>query len=348
MSSGRSKEDSEAAPARRWPTSAKWARTTSVATSKDAPTPNEYGSSSSRRWTASWRRGRAGPPFLEGRGGSEVALRRLVIFVDDLDRCTDEPTVRLLEAIKLYLQTRNCVFVFGMDASAARRAIARQLPHGREEAQEYLEKLFQAVVHVPVPSDRTVFLRALLDDPAFADADLGVNELVQLVDALVEPNPRKLKNFIGGLRVSWRIYRRSVEEALRGGGLESFVLLHYLVAYHPDVARLVAYDPTEVQTIHRVLTGCSATGSAPSASSPPDLLVHRRFRHAFRGVASQADGGGPDEVVADLVERLDRSKGDRAFVERWTKSFRGLSAEEVQRRLEPMLHFALASEGSDA
>lgn len=85
-----------------------------------------------------------------GNDGRPLALRRLVIFVDDLDRCSEQQAVRLLEAIKLYLQTRYCVFIFGMDGAAARRAVCTVLSYkSPEEAQEYLEKLFQTTLHVP-------------------------------------------------------------------------------------------------------------------------------------------------------------------------------------------------------
>ncbi len=84
--------------------------------------------------------------------GHLVVPRRIVVFIDDLDRCGEEQTVHLLEAIKLYLQTSYCVFVVGMDSSAARRAVGRRF-WGRagEVAREYLEKLFQATIPVPLP-----------------------------------------------------------------------------------------------------------------------------------------------------------------------------------------------------
>ncbi|MEK7830376.1 MAG: P-loop NTPase fold protein, partial [Acidobacteriota bacterium] len=39
----------------------------------------------------------------------------LVIFIDDLDRCEGDVAYRLLEALKLHLNTKNCIYVLGLD-----------------------------------------------------------------------------------------------------------------------------------------------------------------------------------------------------------------------------------------
>jgi hypothetical protein len=52
-----------------------------------------------------------------GRGG------RLVVFVDDLDRCLPEKAVEILEAIKLLLNVPQTIFVLGMDREIVRRGI---------------------------------------------------------------------------------------------------------------------------------------------------------------------------------------------------------------------------------
>jgi hypothetical protein len=142
--------------------------------------------------------------FPLDREGHALVLHRLVIFVDDLDRCSEQQTVRLLEAIKLYLQTRYCVFVVGMDGAAARRAVSNVLAHkGPEEAQEYLEKLFQTTLHVPVPGNYTAFVQGLLKQSDLDEAATGLSPKVvaDRIVRLVEPNPRKLKNFVNTLAV---------------------------------------------------------------------------------------------------------------------------------------------------
>jgi len=44
--------------------------------------------------------------------------KRLVFFIDDLDRCTNKQALKLLEALKLYLNIEECVYFLGLDPKA--------------------------------------------------------------------------------------------------------------------------------------------------------------------------------------------------------------------------------------
>jgi Cdc6-like AAA superfamily ATPase len=48
----------------------------------------------------------------------------LVVIIDDLDRCLPEKAVQVLEAIKLFLDVKNCVFLLAVDREVVERAIA--------------------------------------------------------------------------------------------------------------------------------------------------------------------------------------------------------------------------------
>lgn len=48
---------------------------------------------------------------------------RLVVFIDDLDRCSPENMVRLLEWLKVHLSVEGCIYVIALDHIAAARAI---------------------------------------------------------------------------------------------------------------------------------------------------------------------------------------------------------------------------------
>ncbi|MEM9596803.1 MAG: P-loop NTPase fold protein [Acidobacteriota bacterium] len=288
-----------------------------------------------------------GAEFLPGRHYL-VAQRRLVIFIDDLDRCADAQTVHLLEAIKLYLQTPYCVFVLGMDGSAARRATAKVLDQGEEVAREYLDKLFQASLHVPLPTGDAAFVEELLEQAGLDEAHTGwkTEDLAERVLALVEPNPRKLKTFVSGLAAGWSLDRSDDAD---GSDFQAYLLLAYLRAVHPDVHRLLAYDPQQVERLRQVLL----EGSLEPGASPVDYFLLRAFRHALphlHGLGEEPKRGDTDLVVGELIDRLDHLKGDQAFIVQWKEWVKGLGEGEsggegmsIVERLQPLLRRGAAA-----
>ncbi|MBF0251084.1 MAG: hypothetical protein HQL35_10690, partial [Alphaproteobacteria bacterium] len=77
--------------------------------------------------------------------------RRLVVFIDDLDRCLPEVALQVLEALKLYLNIPDLVFVLGVDDEVVTQLVVKHYDkHGLPEhkSKSYLGKMFQ--VEVPV------------------------------------------------------------------------------------------------------------------------------------------------------------------------------------------------------
>lgn len=77
---------------------------------------------------------------------------RLVIFIDDLDRCSPKNMVRLFEWLKNHLLAKNCIYVLGLDHIAAARAIVGEYRSYLSEDESkkltyglrYLEKLIDS------------------------------------------------------------------------------------------------------------------------------------------------------------------------------------------------------------
>jgi hypothetical protein len=98
-------------------------------------------------------------PTLQGFRGEFAALMedlpeigRVVVLVDDLDRCLPGTVIATLEAVKLFLSVPKMAFVIAADRRTVSLAIATEYepsPQAAKMGQQYLEKIVQIPVRVP-------------------------------------------------------------------------------------------------------------------------------------------------------------------------------------------------------
>lgn len=88
--------------------------------------------------------------------GMELGITRVVVLVDDLDRCLPASAVGTLEAIKLFLSVKKMAFVLAADEDLVRASINLHLgglAQG-EFANRYTEKIVQVPMSLPRLSQR--------------------------------------------------------------------------------------------------------------------------------------------------------------------------------------------------
>lgn len=83
----------------------------------------------------------------------ETNIQKLVVVIDDLDRCNPDTIIETLEAIKLFLFVPKTAFILGADERLVKYAVRRRFPElpgeNVEVGRDYLEKLVQFPVRVP-------------------------------------------------------------------------------------------------------------------------------------------------------------------------------------------------------
>lgn len=83
----------------------------------------------------------------------KTGVKRLVVFIDDLDRCLPDRVIETLEAIKLFLFVPRSAFIISADEDLIQHAVRMRFPsiEGVKEAvgRDYLEKLIQLPIRVP-------------------------------------------------------------------------------------------------------------------------------------------------------------------------------------------------------
>jgi hypothetical protein len=130
--------------------------------------------------------------------------QRMVIFIDDLDRCMPEIALQVLEALKLYLNIEKLIFVVGVDKKVVDKLVKehyKKLGLVEDKSKNYLAKMFQVEVQVD-PSEQQIsdFLDEQLKEitywkePHLLDDERGLFR--GLIFKMAECNPREVKRLI--------------------------------------------------------------------------------------------------------------------------------------------------------
>jgi hypothetical protein len=123
--------------------------------------------------------------------GSEHTINRIVLYIDDLDRCEESVVVDVLKAVHLLLALPLFVVVVAVDPRWLARCLKKRYPELLSEnadgesadlplpaatALDYLEKIFQIPVslHPIGPDDRVRVVSALLEPKAVGTNGAGV------------------------------------------------------------------------------------------------------------------------------------------------------------------------------
>ena len=196
----------------------------------------------------------------------DEAARRLVVFIDDIDRCESEAAYRLLEGLKIYLTLDNCVFVLGMNQKAVEEAIALRMRAGSGDdtimddtimrAAAYMEKLCQNVWRLPAVRQPEQVLHELLAKTV-EDSEV-LDWIRQGMKATgrqcLPPNPRRLKgmaNLIG--RLSPRL-PQVAGPAMRFE-TQLLVIVAYIYQFHHDLYVRWEADPNLYDIIYAWCSG---------------------------------------------------------------------------------------------
>jgi hypothetical protein len=149
----------------------------------------------------------------------EVNAERIVIFIDELDRCSSREVVGTLETIRTFLEVKPCVVIVAADQQVLERALRRQ---ARQETpfdsrnpyyssgSAYLDKIFNFQVALPPLRSRRLsdFALELVDGLGglWKEVDRGM-VLLALIPTHVR-SPRRVKALLNGFVANFRLAQR--------------------------------------------------------------------------------------------------------------------------------------------
>ena len=128
---------------------------------------------------------------------------RMVVFIDDLDRCTPEVALEVLKSLKLYFNVEGIVFVVGVDRTVVDRIVAghcKDLGLSEDANASYLDELFQVEVYLnPTHTQLEAFVQSLLKQVEFGIQELKKRErkiFCKVILKLAKQNPREIKRLL--------------------------------------------------------------------------------------------------------------------------------------------------------
>lgn len=128
----------------------------------------------------------------------QLGDRKLIIFIDDLDRTDPKLVPHLLLGLREVLDLPQCAFIMGLDPLVVTGALV-EVHSGWGKTEEFLEKIIDFPFWLPPLHDNDIrcLLKQELKDSPINITGHALAEIVHLLPT----NPRKLKRFLRGL---WR------------------------------------------------------------------------------------------------------------------------------------------------
>jgi len=148
---------------------------------------------------------------------------RIVIFIDDLDRCSPKRVLEVLESIKIFLDIRGFVFIIGLSDQTVVKLISKEYEESGVKGEDYIQKIIQLPIRIPPWNSNDI--EKMLEEQIAGKLDENYSKFMvsnkKLISIAVQPNPRDLKRFINNVIVALETYSnlRNKKDGITDDGL---------------------------------------------------------------------------------------------------------------------------------
>jgi hypothetical protein len=200
--------------------------------------------------------------------------RRIVVFIDDLDRCLPLNALTVLESMKLFFDLDGFVFVAGLDQQVIERAIELRYADARDRSTDGPSRNGATGDRLPEPApassagviDGRDYIKKIFQVP-FGLPPVDRSELEELVSRLVEArkleaaqrreltgrilkhldffsdesgiNPREIKRLINAYTLQAKLMSLKLTKRNRGARVDlDTILAIQVIAFRPDWERI--------------------------------------------------------------------------------------------------------------
>lgn len=156
-----------------------------------------------------------------------ISGKKIIIFIDDLDRCSVDKVMEVIESIKLIFNSKNCIFFLGCDINYIQRALSNKYRDFfkiiqennivssdlSDFSREYLEKIIQIPFNIPLIDAKAI--KKYVDSIIENKKVVNKNRRIQVTENIFEKFKMDLKDeFISELVIAMDINPRRIKRIL--------------------------------------------------------------------------------------------------------------------------------------
>ena len=135
---------------------------------------------------------------------------RIVVFIDDLDRCSPTRALEVFESMKVFLDIEGFVYIVGLSYKTLVKLISAAYKEFGISGDEYVRKIIQIPITMPewTDSDLRELVRSLSKklEPHYTSI-VAAND--DMIVSATNHNPRDVKQFINNFIVTHEIFSRN-------------------------------------------------------------------------------------------------------------------------------------------
>jgi hypothetical protein len=177
---------------------------------------------------------------------------RIVVFVDDLDRCSPKKTLEVLESIKIFLGMEGFIYVIGMSHDVVTKLIDLEYKESDVKGEQYIKKIIQIPITLPKWDNQDIinlvkdFVKKEIIDIKYKQT---IDENIELISTAIENNPREIKRFLNNFIVTSEIFSSSQGVVAK----ELLVIQAIQLRWNKFYDLLIKSDETFLEDLNRYL-----------------------------------------------------------------------------------------------
>jgi hypothetical protein len=240
---------------------------------------------------------------------------RIVAMVDDVDRLDRSELLHLLRLLRKVADLPGITILVALDEHRVRDVLAGADDEGY--GRQYLEKIIQAQLHVPVP-DGSVIVKLLMDDISAVLGDVGVSgedavPSPYVVDRLsrIVRTPRDVARYVNGFRLM------ALTRARWDLDLDDALLLAALQVFFPGVFERLRHSRVFATTVpfkrldpYGIVTLASLEAERRETEAAR-VTRDRRISWLLAGAEVQPRDDDQSSVASDILLTLFPHLGDK-------------------------------------